>query len=85
MTGRIFTVCLALLIAVALTVGVCAAFERTQSYGGQFADVSPDAWYAASVADAYEIGFMRGTADNAFSPDGSVTVQIPPEDCSVVA
>ena len=67
------------LIAAALTavfaIGVQAAFERTRQYtAGQFTDVAAEAWYAGSVADAYEIGFMRGTAENAFSPDDGVTV-----------
>ena len=40
---------------------------------GPFADVSPDAWYAAGVADLAEKGIMIGTGEDAFSPDAAFT------------
>lgn len=41
---------------------------------GPFLDVSPDAWYADSVAKVHELGLMRGTAADAFSPQQGVTL-----------
>lgn len=41
---------------------------------GPFLDVSPDAWYAQSVAKVHELGLMRGTATDAFSPQRGVTL-----------
>ena len=40
---------------------------------GPFTDVSPDAWYAAGVADLTERGVMIGTGENSFSPESSFT------------
>ncbi len=52
-----------------------AGFSATKQYtDGQFSDVSSDKWYAKDVKSAYELGFMKGTADTAFSPDGNVTL-----------
>ena len=49
-------------------------FSKVQSYkSGMFTDVAEDAWYASSVSNAYELGFMKGTAENAFSPEGNMT------------
>ena len=62
------------IIAAALTVSSCAAFQKTNTYPGAFVDVPADAWYAVNVADAYELGFMNGTSDVTFEPDGNVTV-----------
>lgn len=62
-------------LAASLTVGANAAFEKPNTYSeGQFDDVKSNAWYAKEVASAYELGFMNGTDDNVFSPDGNVTV-----------
>lgn len=41
---------------------------------GPFLDVSPGAWYADSVAKVHELGLMRGTAADAFSPQQGVTL-----------
>ena len=38
-----------------------------------FADVSGDAWYAGAVAYCQERGWMSGTSDDTFSPDGTMT------------
>lgn len=41
---------------------------------GPFLDVSPDAWYADTVARAYELGLMKGTSETSFSPLRGVTL-----------
>lgn len=41
---------------------------------GPFWDVSTEAWYAKSVAAVYELGLMRGTAADAFSPQRGITL-----------
>ena len=38
-----------------------------------FIDVNGDAWYADAVAYCQERGWMSGTSDNTFSPDGTMT------------
>ena len=52
-----------------------AGFTKTNSYTqGQFADVNTDQWYASSVASAFELGFMKGSSDTTFEPEGNMTV-----------
>ncbi len=51
-----------------------AAFEKKESYSGQFTDVSETAWYKNEVASAYELGFVKGTSDTQYSPNNTVTV-----------
>ena len=41
--------------------------------GTSFADVSRDAWYADAVAYCQERGWMSGTSDDTFSPNGTMT------------
>ena len=69
---------LAASVCLALGAGSFAAgaaeFSKVQSYkSGMFTDVAEDAWYASSVSNAYELGFMKGTAESAFSPEGNMT------------
>ena len=64
--------CVATLLAV--TAGA-AEFARTCTYTeGQFSDVSSGEWYNSYVKDAYELGFMRGSSDTSFNPNGNMTV-----------
>ena len=63
-----------LLVALLLTVGINAAFEKVNTYSDNFDDVSENAWYAENVKTAYELGFMNGKAEGKFDPDGNVTV-----------
>ena len=64
-----------LLAAFSMTVCVNAGFTKTLTYkDGQFKDVKANAWYAKEVQSAYELGFMYGTGDDVFDPDGNVTV-----------
>ena len=52
-----------------------AGFAKTGSYTpGQFTDVSNDQWYASSVQSAFELGFMKGSSDTTFEPEGNMTV-----------
>ena len=61
-------------IAAMITATSYADFSKTRTYQNTFDDVSADSWYAANVADAYELGFMNGDVYNIFNPDGDVTV-----------
>ena len=62
------------LLAASLAVTACA-FEKTNTYTpGQFTDVPQTEWYAAEVANTYELGLMNGVGGGLFSPDGNVTV-----------
>lgn len=50
-------------------------FARANPYRqGQFTDVPAGEWYAASVADAFELGLMKGNGETTFNPHGDVTV-----------
>ena len=51
-----------------------AIFQKTNTYAGQFADLPDDYWGTQWAAVCYEYGLMKGTADDAFSPDGTVSV-----------
>ena len=68
---KIFTL---LVAAVMLAAGVNAAFEKVNTYNGNFSDVADTAWYAQNVKTAYELGFMNGKSDGKFDPNGNVTV-----------
>ena len=67
---KIFTMLLCALMLAA----EAAAFQKINTYNGIFSDVSDSAWYAENVKTAYELGFMNGKSENAFDPDGNVTV-----------
>lgn len=77
---RWISMLLALLLAAALALPVCAAepgFINFQSKAAtyeedMFPDVGPDAWYLAYVQASYELGFMKGDADGGFRPDDGV-------------
>ena len=51
-----------------------ATFEKTRVYAGEFTDVAQNEWYAAEVANTYELGLMNGIGGGLFDPDGKVTV-----------
>lgn len=64
--------CAALLLTPALAAG---SFPAVNVYpAGYYHDVADGAWYADAATLCYETGLMTGTAANAFSPDGTVTV-----------
>lgn len=85
-TKRFASFLLALCLAAGLLSGTALAasdavasgmdnFHRDGSYqAGTFNDVSVDAWYAEGVSAAYELGLMKGSSTDAFSPTGNVTV-----------
>lgn len=39
-----------------------------------FTDVPQSEWYYNEIAQAYKLGFVKGTSDTTYSPDGSVTI-----------
>ena len=41
---------------------------------GQFVDVAKDIWYADSVQTAYELGLVKGSSANTFSPTGKISI-----------
>ena len=50
-------------------------FRRVNLYNqGQFTDVPANQWYTNNVAEAYELGLMKGTSATTFSPYGDVTL-----------
>ena len=50
-------------------------FQKANDYpAGLFTDVKDDAWYHDSVKSAYEFGLVRGVSENAFNPDGNMTL-----------
>jgi uncharacterized protein YkwD len=62
---RITAVLLVFLLLFTLTTPAGAA--------SQFADVSPDAWYAVAVTFVVNEGIMHGTGDSTFSPNGMMS------------
>ena len=74
---RVFTVILSLMVLCAFLTTVSAGqeFEKKNEYtDGIFIDVSGGEWYASEVKSAYELGFMQGVSQTAFSPEGTMTV-----------
>ena len=57
----------------ALLVRAVGAFDDSVPYQGTFSDVAADAWFAAAVEQAAELGIMSGTDDGRFLPDFAVT------------
>ncbi len=52
-----------------------SGFQRVTTYSdGQFTDVTPEDWYSAGVAAAYELGLMWGEADDHFNAAEQITV-----------
>ncbi len=63
------------LLAATTVVTSAAGFAKPNTYTpGMFGDVPQTEWYASSVSSAYELGFMKGTADGVFSPSDTMTV-----------
>ena len=52
-----------------LLVALCAA----NAFAADFQDVPENSWYAESVRYVSENGIMRGTGENTFDPDGTIT------------
>lgn len=66
--------CLGLLPAAALAAGL-DNFQRTEAYApGTFLDIPAGAWYGPDVQTAYELGLVKGSSADAFSPEGPITV-----------
>ncbi|HWR56177.1 MAG TPA: S-layer homology domain-containing protein [Negativicutes bacterium] len=54
---------------------VVRALGLVPEAGGGFADVPPDAWYAAYVGTANTYGIVHGKTASAFDPEGTITRQ----------
>lgn len=68
---------LLLVLGLAMTLGgtALADISRTRTYTpGQYSDVADDAWYAAGVKNAFELGLMSGNSATTFSPAGTFTL-----------
>ena len=75
----------ALLLLTALTLTLALAgqaraegsldnFQPSRTYEeGLFIDVPANEWYAASVAEAYELGLFNGESEHSFEPEGKLT------------
>ena len=71
---------LALVLALSLSLAPTALaasgmsnFKKTRDYPG-FNDVKEDAWYAADLKEAYELGLINGDGEGKFNPDGELTL-----------
>ena len=62
---RAFALILTLILSLGLTLPAA---------GAAFADVAPDAWYAADVSDVQRYGILQGVGDNRFNPQGTMTL-----------
>lgn len=51
------------------------AGKPTASTAAAFTDVSQNAWYRDAVNWAAEKGYVNGTGENSFNPDGKITRQ----------
>lgn len=49
-------------------------FAKTKQYGESFTDVTVNDWFYDSVTNAYEFGFVNGSSDTTYSPNGTMTV-----------
>ncbi len=61
--------------AVDFSGGTKTYFETQKTFkGNEFSDVTKDNWFYDSVKGAYELGFMNGTGDGLFAPEGNMSV-----------
>lgn len=83
MKQKIMSIILSMLIIVGITPTILAQnstiglenFKKKNSYvQGQFSDVASSAWYAGSVASAYELGLVKGSTATSFNPTGNITI-----------
>ena len=49
-------------------------FEKSRSYEGQFEDVPENAWYYPYVSAAFEYGFVSGSSETTYNPEGNITL-----------
>ncbi len=60
-------------LALALTLALCAACVVTPASAATFTDVSSSKWYAEAIEYVSENGYMVGTSDTTFSPNTTLT------------
>ena len=71
----VYGAAVAALLASFATGTSAAGFNKVNTYNpGQFADVATGQWYTDYVSAAYELGFMKGSSEYAFNPEGNMTV-----------
>jgi len=68
--------CFALLLAMApAALAAGTVYQQTRSYAsGLFSDVGETDWFAAEVAQTYELGLMQGRGNGLFAPTGEVSL-----------
>ena len=66
--------CFVLAVSAALCFAVFAEINPPDDSAAPFTDVSADAWYYDSVADAYAMGIINGVSKTKYAPDESLTV-----------
>jgi len=49
-------------------------FAKNKQYTDMFGDVKVKDWFYESVSSAYEYGFVNGSSDTTYSPNGTMTV-----------
>lgn len=66
--------CSVLLLVLVLVLGVvCCLSAPVRAAQGAFSDVAPDAWYAETVADMTEAGWLSGYPDGTFQPQKTIS------------
>ena len=74
MIKRIFSLVLALVLTVAVTVpALCMTASASAPTGQRFTDVTPDAWYYEVVNAMADAGIVNGVGDSRFEPDRPMT------------
>ena len=75
------TICIALIVVILSSLCVPAYaidsyenFTEKNIYTNQFADVTPENWFADYVRQAYEYGLVQGVSETKFAPDDNVTL-----------
>ncbi len=73
-----------LALSLVMALGLCAPafaetqhmsnFQRNETYGQIYRDVSPWAWYAEAVKHCHEYGLLNGTGSDTFSPNTPLSV-----------
>mgnify|MGYP004444211971 CR=1 FL=1 len=65
-----------MLVSVGVTsLAVQVSFPHVNRYTpGQFTDVPANTWYTTDVANAYELGLVKGCGEGLFAPDANITL-----------
>lgn len=80
MKKKLTCLLLTLILAAAFAIPAFAwsGFEytsmRVRDYDDRFEDVTPADWFYDNVSDAYRLGLVNGTSENAYSPYSNFTI-----------